>query len=680
MLSRRTALSLVASLILIMSASGTLLSAADKPAGFGATARGGTGGRHIQVTTLADHGPGSLRAALEASEPRIVTFAVGGTIHLEQPLVVRHGRLTLDGSTAPDPGVTITRHGIWFLDASSDIILRHLRVRATTGGGNGDGFLFNGIHERILIDHCSLMWATDENLDTWGRVKDLTCQWTLLAEGQRYGDHAKGRHSMGWLGGRNNDRFTIHHCLFAHNGDRNPLLCRGRFDLVNNVIYNWNGGSNATKFFDGVQANVVHCTFIAGAESGGGGVIWLNPREPKSKVYVEGNVTPFAPTGREDPRLSVQEAEFPASAAVISSTRFAAPQVETQSAQEAFEQVLDRVGPGRRDADEERILVEVRERTGHVGRRNEEVDAGDRLQGAFPQRELDALAESFAGRLGFFVKDLQGGAVYGWQADGRFPAASVIKLPVMLQLYRQAAAGKLQLDETRPLPDDISTHGSGVLKDRAGTVELALREYCRLMMVHSDNMATDLVIRAVGKEAANVFLAAQGCQQTRVSWELGRWHYHILGMEEFPISRENDALLLSRIQRDQFASDGLGYADSLQNNVCGPRDTAVLLERLYLGQLANQRDTQEMLAMLRASTHKQTIGKYLLPEIVVANKYGGSRRIAADAGIVELPNRPLVVAAFTLSDDASDRAGREILARMARLAIAAIDPAAVKPL
>ncbi len=355
----------------------------DKAEGFGAIARGGEGGERIVVTTLADDGAGSLRAALAKTGPRLVEFSVAGTIELKKPIIVRHGRLTVDGSTAPGKGVAVTRHGIWFLGDSSDIILRHLRVRATTGGANGDGLLFNGDNARVLIDHCSLMWATDENLDTWGRVKDLTCQWTLIAEGQVYGDHAKGRHSMGWLCGRNNTRFTVHHCLFAHNGDRNPLLSGGTFDLVNNVIYNWSGGSNATKLTNGSKANVIGCTFLAGAESGGGGVIWLSDPGKKTagpRVYVAGNVTPFTRTGKENPLSAVQAGRrFPAAASFQAPRPFAAPPVASQPAGEAYELVLKKVGPQVRDADEQRIIEEVRRRIGHAGRRNEMVDPRDRL-------------------------------------------------------------------------------------------------------------------------------------------------------------------------------------------------------------------------------------------------------------------------------------------------------------
>ena len=133
------------------------------------------------------------------------------------------------------------------------------------------------------------------------------------------------------------------------------------------------------------------------------------------------------------------------------------------------------------------------------------------------------------------------------------------------------------------------------------------------MMIHSDNMATDLVIRTVGTQATNRFLDQQGCKNTRVSLELGRWHYVILGMTKLPVSRANDQVLVSRIKAGQFDNDGLGYSDSLQNNVCGPRDMGLLLERLYLGQVANQSDTVEMLKLMRASTRHFPFGLSLAP-------------------------------------------------------------------
>ena len=167
------------------------------------------------------------------------------------------------------------------------------------------------------------------------------------------------------------------------------------------------------------------------------------------------------------------------------------------------------------------------------------------------------MASRFGGRIGFYAKNLADGAEYSWNGEQRFPPASVIKLPVMIELYRQAAAGSLDLDATERLPQDVSTHGSGVLRRREGPIALTLREYCRLMMVHSDNMATDLVMRKVGLEAVNRFLGNLGLENTRASMDLGRWHYLIVGLREAPISRENDARILEQMRAGKY-DDGLG--------------------------------------------------------------------------------------------------------------------------
>ena len=340
--------------------------------------------------------------------------------------------------------------------------------------------------------------------------------------------------------------------------------------------------------------------------------------------------------------------------------------------------MLLKAGPLRRDADEQRGVQEVRDRTGHVGRRNEEVNVADRLHGRFPKDRLDAIAKRFAGRIGFFVRDLASGAEYGWSSDERFPPASVIKLPVMIELYRQAADGRLNLDEKLHLPGDLSTHGTGILKTKDAPVELRLREYADLMMIHSDNMATDFVIRTVTTEATNRFLDEQGFRNTRVSLELGRWHYIVCGIPDLPITPENERRLIEQIKAGRMDNDGLGYSDSLKNNVCAPRETVLLLERLYQGLLTSDDHTRAILDPMRASTHKQTIARYVKDGIKVANKYGGSQRIAADAGIVEIPGRPIAIACFALADDPTNRSGRDILAEMSRLAITALAPHAVK--
>lgn len=346
----------------------------DQPQGFGALAKGGEGGKVIAVTTLDDSGPGSLREALAATGPRIIRFAVEGTIELNSRLRVTEGRVTIDGSTAPGKGITLLHHGIHFCGDCDDIIVRHLRIRVTAGGSSGDCLLFwgdqGGTVERVLVDHCSLMGATDENVNTWGLVRDVTFQWTIIAEGRR-------PHSMGWLSGASSDRVNIHHCLFAHNADRSPRLQGGCYDVVNNVIYNWSH-HNAAKLGEGARVNLVNNAFIPGPQSTDTQACIL-PEDPAkgTQIYLAGNIGPFTSSGAEDQWLNVTYWEpsdgrwikrRPAPESFRADKPFPSKAVATQPAMEAYEQVLARAGTKIRDADDLRVIAEVRDRTGQVGR------------------------------------------------------------------------------------------------------------------------------------------------------------------------------------------------------------------------------------------------------------------------------------------------------------------------
>jgi len=346
----------------------------DPPEGFGALAKGGEGGRAIAVSTLDDAGPGSLREALAARGPRIIRFAVEGTIELESRLRVTEGRVTIDGSTAPGQGITLLHHGIQFRGDCDDIIVRHLRIRVTTGGDQGDCLLFwgnqGGTVERVLVDHCSLMGATDEVFNTWGQVSDLTCQWTIIAEAQL-------PHSKGWLSGVGSDRISIHHCLFAQNGDRNPKLEGGLYDLVNNVIYNWSV-NNAAKIGVGARVNLVNNAFIPGPQSAAAkGSVFPDDPAKGTKLYLAGNIGPATPTGTEDPWLNVTWYERvggawkehrPAPQSFQADKPFPVRAITTQAAKEVQELVLARVGAKVRDEDDLRVIAEVKARTGRVGR------------------------------------------------------------------------------------------------------------------------------------------------------------------------------------------------------------------------------------------------------------------------------------------------------------------------
>lgn len=225
--------------------------------GWAAHTPGGRGGTIIRVTTLATEGPGSFLEAVSAKGPRIVVFEVGGVIDLGLKTVkIREPFLTIAGQTAPQPGITLIRGGIDI--ATHDVIVRHIRVRpGEAGQPKRSGVDFDAIStvggRDIIVDHCSLTWATDENLsasgprfggDTPQQWRDntshrITFSHNLIAEGLAYSSHGKGEHSKGSLIHDNARDILIIGNLYAHNRERNPMFKGGSQGwVINNLIYN----------------------------------------------------------------------------------------------------------------------------------------------------------------------------------------------------------------------------------------------------------------------------------------------------------------------------------------------------------------------------------------------------------------------------------------------------------
>lgn len=225
--------------------------------GWAAATPGGRGGQIIRVTNLDSDGPGSLRAAIEADGPRIVVFEVGGVIDLgRRTLKVQNPFITIAGQTAPSPGVTLIRGGMDV--ATHDVVLQHIRIRpgnadqAWMSGWDEDSFSTQAGAYRVIVDHCTLTWATDENMsasgprfsgstpDEWraGTSHDITFSNNLVGEGLAYASHAKGEHSKGTLIHDNISNLLIVGNLYAHNYERSPLFKGGvRGIIANNLIY-----------------------------------------------------------------------------------------------------------------------------------------------------------------------------------------------------------------------------------------------------------------------------------------------------------------------------------------------------------------------------------------------------------------------------------------------------------
>ena len=201
-----------------------------------------------KVTNLNTSGPGSLQAALDASGPRVVVFEVAGNIDYTPygTLSISTPYVTIAGQTAPPPGITLK--GCQVMLGTHDVLMQHIRVRVGDLSESGeliknkagwtqfserDCMKVSG--DRIVIDHCSFSWSTDENVQS--SANDVTFRHNIFSEGLHSVKHHKGGHSRGLLIMRpGSHRVAVVGNLFAHNMTRNPTVSAGEAVVANNLV------------------------------------------------------------------------------------------------------------------------------------------------------------------------------------------------------------------------------------------------------------------------------------------------------------------------------------------------------------------------------------------------------------------------------------------------------------
>lgn len=208
--------------------------------GYGKYTVGGRGGRVLTVTNLNDSGAGSFRDAVEQKGPRIVVFAVDGTIELKSPLRINNDSITIAGQSAPGDGICLKDYPL--VVNASNVIVRYIRVRVGDRHKLDSDGLGGGRYgqKNVILDHLSVSWSIDECLSIY-KTENLTVQWCLVAHSLNTSVHTKGSHGFGGIWG--GYKATFHHNLLANHASRNPRFSSVDgtkwVDYRNNVVYNW---------------------------------------------------------------------------------------------------------------------------------------------------------------------------------------------------------------------------------------------------------------------------------------------------------------------------------------------------------------------------------------------------------------------------------------------------------
>jgi len=250
--------------------------------GYGTHTEAGIGGTVFKVTNLKNSGSGSLRAAVEASGPRLIVFEVGGVIDLGgNRLVISNDNITIAGQTAPSPGITLIRGN--FTVYANDVVVSHITVQL---GDEVEGFpdcvnVSDKGDKNIVLNHVSVYWSKDENL-SMNAPQDVTLYKCLIAEALQYCGHPDGEHSKGSLI-FSPQNLSLIGTLYAHNAMRNPRSKDGRMIIVNGAVYNWaEGWDHSTTWFN----YVVH---LRRDEISFVGNVGIQGPESKGEIFVDGH-------------------------------------------------------------------------------------------------------------------------------------------------------------------------------------------------------------------------------------------------------------------------------------------------------------------------------------------------------------------------------------------------------
>jgi beta-lactamase class A len=226
---------------------------------------------------------------------------------------------------------------------------------------------------------------------------------------------------------------------------------------------------------------------------------------------------------------------------------------------------------------------------------------------------IDDFVKAGSGRVGLVVKDLESGETLQWSAQERFPSASLIKILILVEALRQAQIDPLMLEEMVPLHPESKTEGSGILKELPSVRSASLLDLLTLMIIVSDNTATNLCIDRLGMAAVNDTIATLGLKAT----------------------------VLQRKMMDKAARDrGL-------DNFTSAADIARVLELLVTNTFLTPERCAQAIGILERQQLNDRLPRLLPPAVKVAHKTGALPGLCHDAGILRWNSHQIVIAALT---------------------------------
>lgn len=237
-------------------------------------------------------------------------------------------------------------------------------------------------------------------------------------------------------------------------------------------------------------------------------------------------------------------------------------------------------------------------------------------------------------------------------ADDIMPTASLIKLPIMAEVYFQAKEGKVKLDDMLTLTKEEMVQGSGILTEHFSPgAQFSIRDAVRLMIVYSDNTATNMVLEKLGSgqsgiKAVNDRMAGLGLKETRINAKVFKGS-------------------TTSVAPDRTKAYGLGSTTA--------KEMLTLVDLLHREELVSKDASKAMLEHLKKCDDKDKFPRFLPKGVSIAHKTGSVSNARTDAGILYFKEGPIALVVLTNENEDKrferDNAGNKVCADIALAAV-----------
>ncbi|HLR34470.1 MAG TPA: serine hydrolase [Tissierellales bacterium] len=249
------------------------------------------------------------------------------------------------------------------------------------------------------------------------------------------------------------------------------------------------------------------------------------------------------------------------------------------------------------------------------------------------KKKIESIIEETEANVGVAIKDLNNQGFLLINEEKVFPSASLIKLFILAEVCKQVKEGKIKLSEEITLTDEVKVGGDGILKELNSGHNFTIEELITLMIILSDNTATNIIIDLIGMEVVNDFIKGLGFDSTT-------------------------------LQRKMMDSEAV---KANKENFTSAKDILTILDLLYKGELIDEESSAFMIDILKRQQVKGRLDLYLPEDTIIAHKTGDLDYLEHDVGIVYSENNPYIICVLT-NENISNKDGREIIGKVSKVA------------